>query len=97
MHDKAVEEKSEKALDDNKNQNKEERIIWLHQKRIDTQNTHGTGCTFSAAVAAFLARSFPLLQAVKKAKQYITGALEASCQLSIGAGHGPVHHFYQTW
>ncbi|MDI6686996.1 MAG: bifunctional hydroxymethylpyrimidine kinase/phosphomethylpyrimidine kinase, partial [Desulfobacterales bacterium] len=66
-------------------------------ERIDTQNTHGTGCTYSAAIATFLAKGEKgkeekyILEAVKKAKEYITDALRFS--LSLGRGHGPTNHF----
>ncbi len=63
--------------------------------RIDTQNTHGTGCTLSSAVASYLAQGADLTSAVQQAKDYLTGAIAASNQLQIGQGHGPVHHFYQ--
>ncbi len=59
---------------------------------IDTPNTHGTGCTYSAAIAAQLAKGQSLTEAVKTAKRYITEAIRHS--LSIGHGHGPTHHFY---
>ncbi len=60
--------------------------------RITTRNTHGTGCTFAAALAANLALGHPLRAAVGKAKRYVTGALEHG--LHIGHGHGPVDHFW---
>lgn len=59
--------------------------------RVDTQNTHGTGCTFSAAITAFLALGFPTLEAIRLAKSYIQNALEQS--VAIGEGHSPVNHF----
>ena len=59
---------------------------------IDTPNTHGTGCTYSAAIAAQLARGHALIDAVHMAKRYITEAIRHS--LSIGHGHGPTDHFY---
>jgi hydroxymethylpyrimidine/phosphomethylpyrimidine kinase len=59
---------------------------------IDTPNTHGTGCTYSAAIAAQLAKGKPLVDAVLSSKHYITEAIRHS--LSIGHGHGPTHHFY---
>jgi hydroxymethylpyrimidine/phosphomethylpyrimidine kinase len=59
-------------------------------ERIDTPNTHGTGCTFSAAIAAELARGADLLQAVEVAKRYLTEAIRRSAPL--GHGHGPVAH-----
>lgn len=65
--------------------------------RIDTANTHGTGCTLSAAIAAFLAQGDDVTAAVSDAKEYITGAIAAADQLSVGSGHGPVHHFHRLW
>lgn len=63
--------------------------------RIDTQNTHGTGCTFSSAIAANLALGKPFFEAVSQAKTYITGAIEHA--LNIGQGHGPTHHFFDLY
>ena len=60
--------------------------------RIRTRNTHGTGCTYSAALACGLARKTPLETAVAEAKEFITQAIRRS--YSIGAGHGPVNHFH---
>lgn len=65
--------------------------------RIQTQNTHGTGCTLSAAIAALLPREPGMRSAVAAAKHYLTGAIGASHQLSVGHGHGPVHHFHRLW
>ena len=73
------------------------RFQWLKQDRLDTQNTHGTGCTFSSAIAAFLARSYNLEDAVKEAKFYLTQALKAGADKNLGHGKGPVMHFYNTW
>ncbi len=67
----------------------------LSAPRIRTQNTHGTGCTFSAAIAAFLARGERVETAVALAKKFITSAIRSS--FAIGAGHSPVHHFYRFW
>ena len=66
----------------------------LASEVIDTNNTHGTGCTFSAAICALLARGAPLRAAVQEAKAYITGALRHS--LSVGRGSGPVGHFWNV-
>jgi hydroxymethylpyrimidine/phosphomethylpyrimidine kinase len=63
--------------------------------RIRTTNTHGTGCTFSAAIAASLAKGEKLEQAVGHAKTFMTHAIRKS--FSIGGGHSPVHHFYRFW
>ncbi len=64
--------------------------------RIATKNTHGTGCTLSAAIAALLP-SMPRLEAVGRAKTYLTGALAAADDLDVGSGHGPLHHFFDMW
>lgn len=66
--------------------------IHLKEKRIQTKNTHGTGCTLSSAIAANLAKDKTVQQAVENAKEYITGAIEHS--LAIGKGVGPTNHFY---
>ncbi len=63
--------------------------------RIDTVNTHGTGCTFSSAIAAYLAREYTIVEAVKAAKEYINGAIAHS--LPLGHGVGPTHHFYKFY
>src|SRR5690242_6177935 len=65
----------------------------LPGRRIDTRNTHGTGCTLSAAIAALLPR-FEMVEAVRRAKVYLTDAIAASDRLTVGSGHGPVHHFH---
>jgi hydroxymethylpyrimidine/phosphomethylpyrimidine kinase len=65
--------------------------------RIDTANTHGTGCTLSSAIAAGLARGLPLVEAVAAAKAYVSAAIAAADSLKVGHGHGPVHHFYAWW
>lgn len=72
-------------------------IHWLSAPRIQTHNTHGTGCTFSAAIAAFLAKGFSILEAVNRAKCYLTQAIKAGASLQIGRGNGPVHHFHHLW
>ena len=75
----------------------EERFVVLKGERIATRNNHGTGCTFSSAIASFLAKELPLEESVKLAKEYITEALREGAEYEIGDGHGPVHHFYRTW
>ncbi|WP_321495658.1 bifunctional hydroxymethylpyrimidine kinase/phosphomethylpyrimidine kinase [uncultured Desulfobacter sp.] len=67
------------------------------EDRVDTQNSHGTGCTLSSAIAAGLARGLDLKAAVAQAKNYITEALKAGADIQTGSGHGPVHHFYALW
>ncbi len=59
--------------------------------RFDTPNTHGTGCTYSAAIATFLAQGWPLVKAVARAKEFMIEALRTA--VTMGAGHGPVNHF----
>ena len=75
----------------------EDRILPLRSRRLATRNTHGTGCTLSSALAAFLARGCSLDEAATQAKEYIAGAIEAGAAYEIGHGHGPVHHFYRFW
>jgi hydroxymethylpyrimidine/phosphomethylpyrimidine kinase len=65
--------------------------------RIATRNTHGTGCTLSAALAALLPQRTTIAEAVRDAKAYLTAAIAAADQLSVGHGHGPVHHFHALW
>jgi len=72
-------------------------IIELPSKRIQTQNTHGTGCTFSSAITAFLAHGQSLNDAVRNAKEYMISAIAAGAEYEIGKGHGPVHHFFGFW
>ena len=66
------------------------RIVWFEGKRIDNPNTHGTGCTLSSAIASNLAKGFSLVDAVRKAKDYISDALAAG--LDLGNGSGPMKH-----
>ena len=63
--------------------------------RIETSNTHGTGCTFASAIAAGLARGMNMLDSVGLAKDYVTEAIRRS--FSVGQGHGPLNHFYKLW
>jgi hydroxymethylpyrimidine/phosphomethylpyrimidine kinase len=72
-------------------------VTRLAADRIATQNTHGTGCTLSSAIAAGLAKEFALTEAVRAAKTYVTDALAAANRIKIGSGHGPVHHFQAWW
>ncbi|HEX3502200.1 MAG TPA: bifunctional hydroxymethylpyrimidine kinase/phosphomethylpyrimidine kinase [Xanthobacteraceae bacterium] len=65
--------------------------------RIDTQNTHGTGCTLSSAIAAGLAKKLLLIDAVNDAKAFVSAAIAAADRLKVGSGHGPVHHFAKWW
>ena len=68
------------------------KLMWFEGKRIDNPNTHGTGCTLSSAIAANLAKGFTLSESVKRAKDYISGALAA--MLDLGKGSGPMNHAF---
>ncbi|MFM2422918.1 MAG: bifunctional hydroxymethylpyrimidine kinase/phosphomethylpyrimidine kinase, partial [Pseudomonadota bacterium] len=74
-----------------------EEITKFASPRIDTKNTHGTGCTLSSAIAANIAMGLDIIEAVQNAKDYVYGAIEASDRLAVGRGNGPTHHFYQWW
>ncbi|SFU65857.1 hydroxymethylpyrimidine/phosphomethylpyrimidine kinase [Methylobacterium sp. 174MFSha1.1] len=75
----------------------DDHMLRLEGPRIATRNTHGTGCTLSAALAAGLARGHTLTDAAHEAKAYLSAALAASERLRIGHGNGPVHHFHAWW
>ena len=66
------------------------KMVWFEGKRINNPNTHGTGCTLSSAIASNLAKGFTLAESVKRAKDYISGALAA--MLDLGKGSGPMNH-----
>lgn len=70
---------------------------FLDAKRIDTKNTHGTGCTLSAAICSYMAHNKTVLDSCKLAKDYLFNALEAAKVDSVGSGNGPVNHFYKAW
>ncbi|MFC4892708.1 bifunctional hydroxymethylpyrimidine kinase/phosphomethylpyrimidine kinase [Pseudofrancisella aestuarii] len=76
--------------------NKGEKHIFTSE-RINSKNTHGTGCTLSAAITSFLAKGYSYVDACGAAKKYLHGALLASKDINIGKGNGPVHHFYDLW
>ncbi|MGB3223230.1 MAG: bifunctional hydroxymethylpyrimidine kinase/phosphomethylpyrimidine kinase [Desulforhopalus sp.] len=73
------------------------KLLEFESERIDTVNSHGTGCTVSSAIAAFLARGVDLPEAVGKAKKYVSQALLTGAPMKVGHGHGPVHHFHAWW
>jgi len=73
------------------------KMIWLESKKIDTKNTHGTGCTLSSAIAAYLGKGYSLERAVKEAHAYVLAAIRSGAQYKLGKGYGPVHHFYKYW
>lgn len=68
---------------------------WFNQPRIASVNTHGTGCTYAAAVTAYIALGLSWLEAVERARAYIQGAITSSAGWSVGKGHGPVDHHWQ--
>lgn len=74
-----------------------DQMMELFAPRIATRNTHGTGCTLSAAIAALLPRAHDVPEAVRAAKAYLTEAIRRSSELRVGSGHGPVHHFHALW
>jgi hydroxymethylpyrimidine/phosphomethylpyrimidine kinase len=69
----------------------------LAAPRVDTRNTHGTGCTFASAIAAGLAKGLPLDEAARQAKIYVSAAIAGAEQLAVGSGRGPLHHFHAWW
>lgn len=82
-----------------------DRMIEMPAPRIDTRNTHGTGCTLSSAIAALLPQYAgaqlpairPVEAAVRHAREYLLKAIAAADALQVGRGHGPVHHFHAWW
>lgn len=74
-----------------------EKSIALAAPRVATRNTHGTGCSLSAAVAAGLAKGEDLESAVRSAKAWISTAIAAADRFSVGHGHGPIHHFHRFY
>ncbi|MEO1494969.1 MAG: bifunctional hydroxymethylpyrimidine kinase/phosphomethylpyrimidine kinase [Pseudomonadota bacterium] len=70
---------------------------WFAAERVETRNTHGTGCTMSSAIAAELAKGQTLPAAVGVAHKYLHRAIRAADGLGVGSGHGPVHHFHALW
>ncbi|MBS1208588.1 MAG: phosphomethylpyrimidine kinase [Proteobacteria bacterium] len=78
-----------------------DRMIEIPAPRIDTPNTHGTGCSLSSAIAALLPQHaggfHPVENSVRQACSWLRAAIAASGELSVGHGHGPVHHFHALW
>lgn len=75
-------------------QYQEATLQWFHAPRIQTKNTHGTGCSLSAAIASYLAQDYTLVAAIVAAKKYLSAALIAGSQWQLGSGQGPLNHFY---
>lgn len=72
-------------------------VHWFTAPLVDTRNTHGTGCSLSSAIAAHLALGAGLAEAVSRAKEWLTSALQHADELDVGEGAGPVHHFHALW
>lgn len=96
-HSQADDEQSRDCLAFKNKKQRDTEIEWYSSHRVRTGNTHGTGCTLSSAIAAYMARGFDLARSVQHAKKYITGAIEAGSQFKLGEGGGPLHHFYNLW
>jgi hydroxymethylpyrimidine/phosphomethylpyrimidine kinase len=72
-------------------------ITRFRSDRVNTKNTHGTGCTLSSAIAAHLAKGIPLVESVHLSHNYLKQAIVSADQLHIGKGYGPIHHFHSLW
>jgi hydroxymethylpyrimidine/phosphomethylpyrimidine kinase len=72
-----------------------ERYLEFRSPRIPTGNTHGSGCTFASAIAAFLAKGVPLVESIEQAKGFVSQAIRHS--FDLGHGHGPLGHFFASW
>lgn len=72
-------------------------LCMFRGRRIETRNTHGTGCALSSAIAARLGHGADVTAAVAQAKCWLEGALAAADELDVGRGHGPLHHFHALW
>lgn len=66
----------------------------FHSERLETRNTHGSGCTLSSAIASYLARGEVLADAVRLAQEYVAGAIRAGADVTVGHGNGPLNHFF---
>ena len=71
--------------------------VVLSEDRVETENTHGTGCTLASALAVYLAKGLPPAEAARAAKKYVTGALKYADELNVGKGAGPLNHFFAHW
>jgi hydroxymethylpyrimidine/phosphomethylpyrimidine kinase len=71
-------------------------VTLLEAERVQTSNDHGTGCTLSAAIVAFLARGETVPVAIERAKQFVTRAISGAASWGLGSGHGPLDHFGWT-
>lgn len=69
-----------------------DQFYWFSDRKIESKNTHGTGCTLSSAIAAYVAKGLSLQESVQKAKSYVTACIARSVDISVGHGHGPLIH-----
>ncbi len=74
-----------------------EGVVDFSAPRVNTQNTHGTGCSYSSAITAELAKGQNLVDAVHRSHGWLHGAILRADELMVGHGHGPVHHFHEVW
>lgn len=88
---------SEETLVDYFYESETKEMTPFSSKRLDTINTHGTGCTLSSAITAYLGRGYTLKEAVRLGKDYLSMSIEVGCHYKLGHGHGPVHHFHRFW
>ena len=72
-----------------------QQLTKLDAPRVETQNTHGTGCSLSSALASYLAQGYSLENAAQKAKTFVNQAIQAGSEYKLGKGSGPIHHFYK--
>lgn len=75
----------------------EHNYTWLEDKRVDTINNHGTGCTLSSAIASYIGKGYSIKESVIQAKRYITESIDAGANYQLGKGKSPVNHFYKFW
>jgi len=71
-------------------------LTWFEEKRFNTKNTHGTGCTLSSALATYIGLGYSIPEATSYAKKYLSKAIQNANQLVVGSGHGPTHHFWKN-
>jgi hydroxymethylpyrimidine/phosphomethylpyrimidine kinase len=71
--------------------------VALAAPRVATKNTHGTGCSLSSAITAGLAKGEDMESAVRNAKAWVSAAIAAADRLTVGHGHGPIHHFHKFY
>lgn len=75
---------------------KSKKTTTIHNKTVETKNTHGTGCSLSSSIATYIGLGFTLEEACIKGCEYLNGAIEKGKDIDLGKGHGPVNHFYKA-